>query len=206
LQSTQELGVNPSAPNGNPLNLAGPNGGWRRRVIGNGEMVTELGNAANGNVLGYGFWSTGNFASLTSTARYLMVDGVDPLFSSYAGGFLPSCVAPCPGIVTFTNVLNGSYPAWNVLTFTTAKPVPPGVQALINDLQSFVVNTVPDFVPITSMNVFRSHYNQSGKVGSNGYKANNPEAGGSVQGAVFTVQSDLDEITDTGKEIIGFKN
>ena len=160
----------------------------------------------NGNVLGYGFWSTGNFASLTSTARYLMVDGVDPLFSSYAGGFLPSCVAPCPGIVTFTNVLNGSYPAWNVLTFTTAKPVPPGVQALINDLQSFVVNTVPDFVPITSMNVFRSHYNQSGKVGSNGYKANNPEAGGSVQGAVFTVQSDLDEITDTGKEIIGFKN
>jgi hypothetical protein len=206
LQSTQELGVNPSQPNGNPLNLPGPNGGWRRRVIGNGEMISELGNAANGNVLGYGFWSTGNFASLTSTARYLMVDGVDPLFASYAGGFLPSCVAPCPGIVTFTNVLNGSYPVWNVLTFTTPKPVPPGVQTLINDLQTFVVNTVPDFVPITSMNVFRSHYNQSGKIGSNGYKANDPEAGGSVQGAVFTVQSDLDVITDTGKEIIGFKN
>jgi hypothetical protein len=206
VNSTQELGVNPSLPNNNPLNLTNPfSGGWRKRAVGSGEEVSEIVNSANGNVLGYAFWSTGNWASAISTARYLTVDGVDPLFASYAGGFFPSCTAPCPGLVSFTNVLNGSYPAWNVLVVTTAKPVPAGVTTLVSGAQSFVVTTVPDFVPVSSMNVFRSHYTQSGKAGANGYQTGHAESGGSVSGAVFTVQADLDDITDTGKEITGFK-
>jgi len=206
INSTQELGVNPSLPNNNPLNLTNPfSGGWRKRTVGSGEEVSEIVNSANGNVLGYAFWSTGNWASAISTARYLTVDGVDPLFASYAGGFFPSCTAPCPGLVSFTNVLNGSYPVWNVLVVTTGLPVPAGVTALISSAQTFVVTTVPDFVPYSSMTVFRSHYTQSGKSPANGYQTGHAESGGSVSGAVFTVQADLDDITDTGKEITGFK-
>jgi len=204
--STQELGVNPSAPGGNPLDIANPySGGWRKRTVGSGEEVSEIVSSSNGNVLGYAFWSTGNWTSAVSTARYLTVDGVDPLFATYAGGFFPTCTAPCPGLVSFTNVLNGSYPVWNILTVTTAKVVPAGVTTLISNAQTFVQNVVPDFVPIAQMNVFRSHFTQSGRGAANGYQTGHPESGGSVGGAVFTVQADLDDIIDTGKELINFK-
>lgn len=206
--STQELGVNPSASDGNPLDITNIHGGWRKRAVGNGQMISEVGTAANGNVLGYGFWSTGNYASQLSNVRYLTVDGVDPLFSSYAGGFFPACNIPCPGVVQFTNILNGSYPIWNVLRVTTAKSIPSGVQALINAAENAVVNISPDFVPITELNVFRSHRNipHSGcTTVSNGHLPGVKECGGDVGGAPFTVQADLDNVTDSGKEYIGYK-
>src|SRR5262249_34661223 len=149
--------------------------------------------------IGYAFWSTGNFAAVVSNTKYLTVDGVDPLFPSYQGGFIPTCVAPCPGIVTFDNVKNGSYPIWNILRVVTTSPVPAGVNGLIIAAQTQVIN-VPDFVPITAMQVFRSHYTQSGRSAANGHKTGTKESGGDVQGAVFTVQADLDNIADTGLE------
>jgi hypothetical protein len=216
INSTMELGVNPGVPGGDPLNVANPySGGWRKRVIGTGEMTSQVANAANGDVLGFAFWSTGNFANIQANVRYLTLDGVDPLFPSYEGGtFPPNCSSNCPGEVAFTNVLNGSYPAWTVLRVATASPIPSGVQALITKAQNYAVTTIPDFVPFEYagqqyLTVFRSHFSRPGlKAGtriSNGHIPGVPEAGGDEGGAVLTLQADLDNITDTGLELVQLK-
>ena len=204
VNSTQELGVNPGASGGNPLNLTGPHDSdaTRQRVVGTSEMVGELGTITDS--IGYAFFSFGNVSSLVATGKYLAVDGVDPLFDHYtvSNGVLPTCTPPCPGVLTFPNVVNGSYPIWNVLRVATASPAPAGVTALVSAAQSQVA-TVPEIVPIAHLHVFRSHYLQAGVLPSNGHlKA---EAGGDMGGAVFTVQADLDNITDTGKELTGFR-
>jgi hypothetical protein len=208
--STQELNVNPatgqgttcpSAPCGNPLNLS--NGaGWRKRAIGNGEEVAQIGTAANGDVLGYAFWSVGNLAGQSPAIRYLAVDGVDPINFNYVDGTLPTCTAPCPGIANFANVAAGNYPVWSTLRLVTHKPVPAGVSALIAKAQQQVVNIFPDFLPLASMGVLRSHYKQSGVFpnnGSGGACASSAfESGGDVGGAVLTIQGDQDYCAATG--------
>jgi hypothetical protein len=198
IASTQEVNVNPAA-GGNPLNITYASGGSRQRVIGTGEMTKEV--SAITDSIGYAFWSTGNFSSVVGNTKYLTVDGVDPLFANYEGGFIPTCTAPCPGIVQFTHVLDGSYPIWNILRIVTASPTPGAITSLVNAAQTQVLN-VPDFVPIGSMQVFRSHYSQSGFGAHNGHKTGTKESGGDVQGAVFTVEADFDSIADTGLELI----
>jgi hypothetical protein len=200
--STQELNVNPSqgqgttcpaAPCGNPLNLS--NGaGTRKRAIGNGEEVAQIGTAANGDALGYAFWSVGNLAGQSPAIRYLEVDGVDPINSSYVDGTLPTCSAPCPGIASFVNVASGDYPAWSTLRLVAHKPVPAGVTALIAGAQHQVVNSLPDFLPLSAMGVLRSHFKQSGIVGANGSggQCSFFETGGDVGGAVISIQGDQD--------------
>jgi len=204
VNTTQELGVNPGAPGGNPLNLTGPHDSdaTRQRVIGTGEMVSELSTITDS--IGYAFFSFGNVKPLVATGKYLAVDGVDPLYDHYSvsNGVLPTCANPCPGALSFPNVLNGSYPIWNVLRVATALPAPSGVSAMVSAAQSQVAS-IPEIVPIAQLHVFRSHYLQAGVLPSNGHlKA---EAGGDMGGAVFTVQADLDNITDTGKELTGFR-
>jgi ABC-type phosphate transport system substrate-binding protein len=198
--ASQELGVGGTA--NNPLNITLPDGATRKRVIGTGEMVSELG--LNPDSIGYAFWSFGNWAPDVTTARYLTIDGVDPLNATYSGGTFPTCTAPCPGVVTFPHIIDGSYPAWNILRVTTKKPVPAGISSLISAAQIQVAN-IPDFVAESSLLVFRSHYKQSGINPKNGHKGNHIEAGGDVGGAVFTTQADLDYITDTGIELTGYK-
>jgi hypothetical protein len=200
VNSTQELNVNPAVDN--PLNKSYTSGGTRQRVIGTGEMVSEVGAVSDS--LGYAFWSTGNFASVTSTTKYLTIDGVDPLNFSYTGGFFPTCIAPCPGIVTFAHVADGSYPAWTILRAVTDVPAPAGVKSVITQAQTQATN-VPDLLAFSSMQVFRSHYLQSGKAGSNGHRTGGIESGGDVGGAVFTIQADKDNITDFNKEFLGLK-
>jgi hypothetical protein len=100
---------------------------------------------------------------VVSSTRYLTVDGIDPIYASYAGGFFPSCTPPCPGIVSFTNIINGSYPIWSVYRVATSKAVPTGVAALIVAAQTQAATTIPDFVPFNQLGVFRSHYYLSGK-------------------------------------------
>jgi hypothetical protein len=206
--STQELNVNPAtgqgttcpgAPCGNPLNLSN-GGGWRKRAIGNGEMVAQIGTAANGDALGYAFWSVGNLAGQSPNIRYLQVDGVDPINQSYIDGTLPTCTAPCPGIVNFANVASGDYPAWSTLRLVSHKPAPAGVLAMIAAAQNQVVNIYPDFLPLGSMGVLRSHYKQSGIFGANGSQGacTAPETGGDVGGAVLTIQGDQDYCAATG--------
>jgi len=200
--STQELNINPAAgqgttcpnaPCGNPLNLSN-GGGWRKRAIGNGEEISQIATAANGDTLGYAFWSVGNLAGQSPAIRYLTVDGVDPINFSYVDGTLPTCTAPCPGIATFVNVASGNYPVWSTLRLVTYKAIPAGVTALITAAQNQVVSIYPDFLPLASMGVLRSHYKQSGVVPNNhsGGKCFNVESGGDVGGAVISIQGDQD--------------
>jgi hypothetical protein len=200
--STQELNVNPAtgqgttcpaAPCGNPLFLSNGSG-WRKRAIGNGEMISQIGTAANGDSLGYAFWSVGNLAGQSPNIRYMQVDGVDPINLTYVDGTFPTCTAPCPGIVNFANVTSGNYPIWSTLRLVSTRPVPAGVTALIAGAQNQVVNSLPDFLPLSAMGVFRSHYKQSGIAGANhtGGACNLPEAGGDVGGAVLTIEGDQD--------------
>lgn len=201
INSSQEHNVNPSVDN--PLNQTYATGGTRQRVVGNSEMLTEIG--AIGDSLGYAFFSFGNAAKVLTTAKYLTVDGVDPINESYTNGALPTCTAPCPGAVTFPHVLDGSYPVWNILRITTATPVPAFISNLVAAAQSDWINNVPDLVPISQMQVFRSHYTQSGVMPHNGHLGRGAESGGDVGGAVYTVQADLDNITDTGRELTNKK-
>jgi hypothetical protein len=200
--STQELNVNPATgqgttcpgqPCGNPLNLSNGSG-WRRRAIGNGEEIAQIATAANGDALGYAFWSVGNLAGQSPNIRYLQVDGVDPINLSYIDGTLPSCTAPCPGIVSFANVASGNYPIWSTLRLVTFKAVPAGVTALVAKAQNQVLNIYPDFLPLSAMGVLRSHYKQSGILPANhsGGTCTLAEAGGDVGGAVITIQGDQD--------------
>jgi hypothetical protein len=206
--STQELNVNPAQgqgttcpgqPCGNPLFLSNGSG-WRKRAIGNGEMVSQMGTAANGDAIGYAFWSVGNLGGQSPNIRYLTVDGVDPINLSYVDGTLPTCTAPCPGIVTFANVASGNYPVWSVLRLVSHTPVPAGVTALVARAQSQVVNIYPDFLPVGAMGVLRSHYKQSGIFGANGSggACTAFETGGDVGGAVLTIQGDQDYCAATG--------
>jgi hypothetical protein len=211
INSTQELGVNPAtgqgttcpiAPCGNPLNLSNGSG-WRRRAIGNGEEIATVAAATSGDALGYAFWSVGNLGGQSPNIRYLQVDGVDPINLSYLDGTLPSCTAPCPGIVSFANVSSGSYPVWSTLRLVTFKTVPGGVTALVARAQSQVVNIYPDFLPIAAMGVLRSHYKQSGINPANhaGGSCTFAETGGDVGGAVLSIQGDKDFCAVTGTHI-----
>jgi ABC-type phosphate transport system substrate-binding protein len=202
--STQELNVNPAT--NNPLDISEASGGTRQRVVGTGEMVSTVG--ATKDAIGYSFWSTTTFAKVTSTTKYLSVDGVDPLFPAYTHGTFPTCTAPCPGLVPFTNVMNGSYPLWNILRITTPVPTPAAVATLISEAQTHVAN-VPDFVAFSNMHVFRAHYPQSGRAAGDGFKTvtynASAESGGDIGGAVFAIQADADFFTDTGKEITALR-
>lgn len=62
-------------------------GGTRQRVIGNGQMGSELEVIEDG--IGYEFFSFGNVAPLIGLDKYLSVDGVDPLYLTYASGDPP---------------------------------------------------------------------------------------------------------------------
>jgi ABC-type phosphate transport system substrate-binding protein len=208
INSTQELGVNPSAPGGNPLNITYASGGSRRRAIGTGEMVSEIG--SNSDAFGYAFWSTGNFAAVLTDTKYLSVDGVDPLNYSWyqSRGAFPNCVYPCKGLIPFVNILNGSYPIWSILRVATNLPIPSGISNLIKTVQSTASDGFPDIVPYSQMQMFRSHYNRPGQANatSNGHTGEPPEAGGDVGGAVFSIQSDLDFFADTGTQLLQLKN
>ena len=198
VNSSQENNVTP--PGDNPLNQHYASGGSRQRVIGTGEMISEVG--ATGDALGYAFWSFGNFAGVISTTKYVTVDGIDPIKAAYTNGIFPTCSEPpCVGALTFPNIKNGSYPIWSILRIVTVSPVPSGIEALYNAALAEAVE-IPDFVPANQLTVFRSHYNQSGVTGSNGIVPGHPEAGGDMGGAVFNVHADTDYYGDTGMEIL----
>ena len=198
VNSSQENDVTP--PQDNPLNQTYVSGGSRQRVIGTGEMISEVGATADS--LGYSFWGFGNFAPVLTTTKYIMVDNVDPLRGSYIGGGFPSCSnPPCPGILAFPNIKNGLYPIWSLLRIVTVSPMPSGIQQLYNAALQEAAQ-IPDFAPANQLTVFRSHYNQSGVTASNGIISGMPEAGGDMGGAVFNIINDKDYYADTGTEIL----
>jgi len=237
--------VNPSsaAPTGwtgttNPLDLKNTKtSALKVRVIGTGQMVNTIGNIKCGspckdvggntlsNQFGYTFFSFGNVAPLTSpvTAKYLLVDGVDPLFTypdQNPGGVgaLPTCTAPCPTAVTLANVENGTYPLWNIVRVVTTGTLGANTNGVCNSGATVcelvanaqtAISEIPDLAPLSAMNVFRSHssvtLNTGAIAGHNGHEARFPESGSDVQGEVITNEADIDNISVNSAELVNLK-
>jgi hypothetical protein len=151
---------------------------YRKRVIGNDESVSELRNTTD--ALGYAFWSTAFYAT-TSNARYLTVDGYDPLYdrsgSSYSiiSNTIPTSGNSYLSDVTFADLQNGNYPIWSLLRLVTTSSASSIYNITANKLvyaaQNFVpagtTTSRPDFVPfsnasvsssIGTLKVFHSHF------------------------------------------------
>lgn len=243
---SQTNAINPggAAPTGwtgttNPMDLKNTkSGALKVRVNGSGEMGTTI--AGNGlvdlngssltNQIGYTFFSFGNAKPLVGFAKYLTVDGADPLYpgindNPFGPGAPPTCTAPCPASSTapytsptFTNVANGGYPIWNVLRIVTTGTLGANTNGvcsagatvcqLAQAMQTSVAN-IPDIIPYSSLTVFRSHYSLTlnGVVfpGHNGNKARTTEEGGDENGKPYLTQEDLDSIADVGLELTSLK-
>ena len=163
--TSQELGncnSGTGAPGANPMNLQSANGAVlaaRRRVLGTGEMVTQLtGTPAGEDRLGYFFWSAANGSKFTSTnGKYLTVNGVDPLANDYSvtNGVIPTGANLSQ--VTFKWLNQGDYPIWSALRIVSTSPTPAGVTNLINGAQT-LNSTQQDFIPLSKLNVWHSHF------------------------------------------------
>jgi ABC-type phosphate transport system substrate-binding protein len=285
-KTSQDVGLNQQSAQQNcagsftnPMDIVTTDGvGTRTRAIGTGEALNALfgGITAappNTAVLGYGFWSVGNFKgaysgannNLKFHAKYLTVDGIDPLipasaYSTVSGNpvyTLPvgttgaaqcagtttiagSTVSYCPAgtiptatnlgvnAVTLQNVKNGSYPAWSFLRLVCNGSLTgngcTSAQSLISSAQAFITFNLtsgsnPDFVPVASSTVVRSHFLPPG-IGapcspvSNGVNfsgtltgfpvAESEECGGDVGGVVFTQLGDDDYAADIQSVPTGF--
>jgi hypothetical protein len=157
--------------NSNPMHIFSANGfvnSFRNRALGTGQVVAAL-KAASTDTIGYFFWSAGNAGGFTATnGKYLTVNGVDPILDSYgdscvtgaglAPGQLPNSVVGGLSCVTFKNVNLGDYAIWSALRIVSQSPVPAGVTNLITAAQT-VSATAPDFIPLSSLKVWKSHYN-----------------------------------------------
>jgi hypothetical protein len=184
-------------------------GAVRNRAIGTGEEIKALfgtgGYTAPEDGLGYAFWSVANFApaaSSTSTVKYLTVDGVDPIQTTYTGGTIPTTSTELES-VTLQHVKDGTYPIWSLLRLvTTSSSASTYAGYLATAAQSYVSfgtsTSQPDFVPYSSLAVEHSHFLQSGISPQNGVGGTYTEAGGDVGGVVIPVQADKDYVTDTG--------
>ena len=219
-KTSQDVGLNQpaaqkncsgAAPLSNPLNIATTSGGARQRAIGTGQELSTV--LATPNSLGYGFWSVANFKAFTSTgtaqyARYLTVDGVDPLLKS---GTTYTGALPVTGSTELANVdlhttAQGNYPIWSLLRLVNAGSTAiPSVANLATAAQAFVTfgtsTSRPDFITPTSLKVVRSHFIPPAGVGEPATAANGhvgltssactaPEAGGDVGGVVYTLAAD----------------
>jgi len=203
----------------NALNVATHRGGSspsnskRERAIGTGNEVKAVLNTTDS--LGYSFWGTSNFASANAAnAKYLTVDGVDPLQQVWQDGLVPTTSNGLLGNVTFANVKNGSYPIWSKLRLAATPSGQTGASALATAAQTFVSPTQPDFVLASQVEIVRSHFAPPFNAASPlGYNANFPsagvnqpsngdcsasEAGGDVAGLIYTLQADGDFCADTG--------
>lgn len=180
-------------------------GAVRNRAIGTGQMVTEL--LATPNALGYSFWSVANFKAATNTAKYLTIDGVDPIENYYTDGEIPATPYDLTK-VTLAHIKDGTYPIWsNLRLVNKGATALPGVTALASAAQNFVtfgevLNPRPDFVPASSLKVLRSHFTPPGQTvtpaNGDGGSCSVPEAGGDVGGVVLTHQVDVAYCVATG--------
>jgi len=154
-------------------------------------------NANNGhNGIGYAFFSYGNVSAIANNPAYgyLTLDGVDGIFHKYGSGIDPGQPAgngvmpkdvntpcgsfPCPegkiwfstsgtqGL-SFPNVRSGQYRAWSILRLVSDGAALGNARLLATGSQTFVVNTVPDYIPAVAvgtidpgLKLLRSHYTQ----------------------------------------------
>lgn len=180
-QETGISGGNVAPPNGNANPLHLPCGsGARSRAIGTGDEVKDVQTQAN--AIGYSFFSyestPGSSAGNALPYRYITLNGVDPIAATYSGGTLPTCGAgsgylscPVTGGTSFPNLRNGTYPAWSIYRMITDSTHEANVQALVNEADNLVDQSIPDFVPFNpvcsvtatgknepGLAVYREHY------------------------------------------------
>jgi hypothetical protein len=162
----------------NPLNSPSANGkvagAARKRAIGTGQVVAALINpafcaAGVADCIGYWFWSSGNAANFTAAnQKYLTVDGVDPILSSYGNG----CAGMAPGqipttpaqlaCVTFTALQAGDYRIWSAVRIVTTPAVAPIAQNLITAAGTLPI-TANDFVHVSLIKTWKSHFEYPGQ-------------------------------------------
>lgn len=183
------------------MNITTAGGGARQRAIGTGQEVSTL-LAATTDTIGYSFWSTANFKNATSSAKYLTVDSIDPLFGSYSNGQIPTTGNGLLSSVTFTHVQDGTYPIWSSIRLVNkGLSASAGVTALANAAQTFVPATpTPDFVKKADLAAVHSHFTPPGVTVSgvsNGSKAltgapgcSATEKGGDVGGQFLTASQE----------------
>jgi len=195
---SQETGIiNPTRAPYNPLNLGCPTAGNRERSIGTGEVVGKAGVDGLLNVpnsLGYIFFSFANASKFGGSANfnYMTLDGVDPLALGTANQELPNCSGTtCPaslwsGSLSYPHLRDGTYKAWSIYRWLTVPNSDPfGPAAVAQAAQDYVDSDVADFVPFQAcpsgdttpicsstnpdgLEVYRSHYTQSGFTAVNG--------------------------------------
>jgi hypothetical protein len=199
----------------NPLTEADSRGSltsYRARAIGTGNEVKAV--LATTDSLGYAFWSAANFSGATSeTAKYLTVDGVDPIQEVWTDGTVPTASNNLLGDVTMAHVKDGSYPIWSVQRFVSNTGTAGATVAasLASAMVKFLGPSQPDFVPLSQLAVVRSHFSPPGVdyLGCTGTAPNyvcNPangtgttaENGGDVGGLIVSLQSDEDYNIDNG--------
>jgi hypothetical protein len=202
------------ATTANPLQETNAHTGYsstRTRAIGTGNMLKIV--FGGSDTLGYAFWSQANFASATAgNAKYLTVDGIDPIQETWTDGTIPVTANGLLGNVSFTHVKDGSYPIWSILRLVSSNANSSAVAALATAAQTFVTPAYPDFVIASGSNsqllTVRSHFSPPGVTypGNSGAPSNGdaglPEAGGDVGGMVYSQQADndyaIDNLNSTG--------
>ncbi|MGA7697089.1 MAG: FG-GAP-like repeat-containing protein [Candidatus Sulfotelmatobacter sp.] len=190
----------------NPLTSSrniGSNTGYRYRVIGTNEMLSEL--QATQDSIGFELWSAENFAG-TTNLKYVSVDGVDPLFNTYSDGTIPQSGNGLLPNVTLSHVVDGSYPIWNeerlISSLSNAGVAATFASYTQSQLSFGAGATRPDFIPDSQLNVFHMHFAPFGvtfnatNTASDGPKVcgagSNPEDGGDVGGLVLGLQAGAD--------------
>ena len=228
--TSQETGVAAA----NPLAKACAAGGKRYRSIGTGEEVKFVLNSGTNygtDGIGYTFFSYGNVSSIADNANYgyLTLDGVDGIFHKYGttidpgqpsiAGVLPSSATlpavcagafPCAegkiwsGNLSFPNLRNGSYRAWSTLRLVSAGAALGNARLLVTASQTYVVNTVPDYVPAQKvaavdpgLQLLRSHYTQEGVAPVN--LATTGDKGGDAGGCILTTTGTVSTSDTTTK-------
>ena len=182
------------------------------RAIGTGDMVSQVKTISDS--IGYAFWSAGNFSSAaygTSAGdlKYLTVDGVDPLCSTYgcggSAGEIPTATNTFLSNVNLNNVANGSYPIWSELRFvSTSSAGLTAAQTLAGYAQAESTTpggAQPDFITAPNLNVIHAHfalpfvsdaYPASEGPRVCGASSGSIEGGGDAGGIVTTLQAGSD--------------
>jgi hypothetical protein len=190
----------------NPLNIATTGGGSRDRAIGTGNALKINRLYANSssviNNLGYGFWSTANFAGYAgvTTAKYLTVDGEDPLGASGVIPTTPAEVAAINFAALYTaNTTGKNYPLWSLIRLVNiGSSAPTTLTNLVSAAQA-QVGTTHDFALPSQLQVVRSHFIPpvgtgeptiafDGHVGLTSSACSATEAGGDVGGVVIALK------------------
>jgi hypothetical protein len=220
---SQEANVGSANPlSGQPC----PGGGGKRtRSIGTGEEVKLVHDSVTNfgtDGIGYTFFSFGNVSSIASSTsyRYLQLDGVDGIFSSYTGGDpgepgngtlpgsanLPAVCAgtfPCSekqiwtGGQSFPHLRDGTYRAWSTLRLVSDGTALTVANLLATGSATYAVNAVPDYVPVhvsgvdPGLKLVRSHYGPGAVNSGSGEKGR--DAGGCILHTPSTVTQQVQE-------------